>query len=622
MLNIKFYYKYIMKLEEVIQEKAKNEPFIKLLKCFIKKTNYIQAGILSHLITSKSKEWTQAYISRMMKLDTRTIKKHIDELQKNGYIKYRIGYDEEGKRTTFFKINTNILDLFTEKEDDDLEAVSDTFNETDKGEPTEEKKIQENALKQPKTKAGKKAKAGKTNTSYKAEKCDSNIISKSEDENYTDEEINAIYAEAYGNYYEDINAAFEEEKDFDYSTIENPLNTPYMDAEDEDLPFPTNNTSNSIDEPFEMDDEDLPFPITEQTQHTNTEEKNINQIQNIDMITETETISNYTVETIIEEIESPQTNLVPQKVNFNSLMNAETTVYSTTSSIPLFSNSLNASLRIGERYKTEINKIRQMDDDAEKKELKRKLPMFTVSASFERERSKDRVKEYNNIICIDIDGKDNAGTPLETIKEKVNGLPFVFYSAVSCSGKGVFALVHVDGDIEDFESHFNALQQDFERIGIIIDSKCKDISRTRFISYDNNPHENYNAETYTKKAKVTTIRKPQQTTVTTTPQNKVTDEDLKYITNMKNDADKLKAVVDLVERKHISITKDHQDSLKVRSAIINIAGGEGLDYWLTIREQRSGFDNIKQSAEYFKDIRKGIQTNYGIGTIIHLLKEA
>lgn len=204
--------------------------------------------------------------------------------------------------------------------------------------------------------------------------------------------------------------------------------------------------------------------------------------------------------------------------------------------------SLFDAIQMGEKYKENIQQIRSIDRDTNEKEYKRKkmqIPMFTVSCSCGN--SAKEIDKYTNIICLDIDEKDNQQTSIEELRKKVNNLPYTLFSSISVGGKGLYCLVAIDGEEKDFIPHFKALQDDFQRIGITIDKSCKNLNRLRVISNDPQAYFNEKAEIYTK----TKIEYP-----------KVTCSETKQISNHTKDKDKatfLKALKDIEERRLISV---------------------------------------------------------------------
>lgn len=136
---------------------------------------------------------------------------------------------------------------------------------------------------------------------------------------------------------------------------------------------------------------------------------------------------------------------------------------------------------------TKMREVNKDDPKAAKAMKTMNLPCVTISAVFEGERKTDLVSEMNPIICIDIDELPFACT-WDEVKKKVFDLPYVFYVSLSARGEGVFALVHYNTKNSILDT-FRSLENDFKKMNIIIDSACKDITRLRFVSYDENAFE-------------------------------------------------------------------------------------------------------------------------------------
>lgn len=103
--------------------------------------------------------------------------------------------------------------------------------------------------------------------------------------------------------------------------------------------------------------------------------------------------------------------------------------------------------------------------------------------------------------CIDIDGKDNPSiSNIEDLKIKLGELPYIMYCGLSASGNGLFCIIPY-ADPTNHKNVFEAIKNDFEEMGIIIDKSCGDICRLRFLSHDTQPYVNKHAEVYTSKPK-------------------------------------------------------------------------------------------------------------------------
>ena len=53
------------------------------------------------------------------------------------------------------------------------------------------------------------------------------------------------------------------------------------------------------------------------------------------------------------------------------------------------------------------------------------------------------MEHVNPLIAVDIDAKDNEGVTLETMRTKINSLPYIMYSSLSVGGKGMYALLPI-----------------------------------------------------------------------------------------------------------------------------------------------------------------------------------
>lgn len=140
------------------------------------------------------------------------------------------------------------------------------------------------------------------------------------------------------------------------------------------------------------------------------------------------------------------------------------------------------------KAKDDIHYLRELNqhDEKEAKEWKKKnLIGATVSATFNKRRVVGDVKEKSGWICIDIDKSDNPQLDVEKSKQDVMRLPYVALTELSCRGEGLWCLIPYNKD--NYIGYvFNALKDDFKQLGYNIDKWCKDITRLRFVSYDDN----------------------------------------------------------------------------------------------------------------------------------------
>lgn len=261
----------------------------------------------------------------------------------------------------------------------------------------------------------------------------------------------------------------------------------------------------------------------------------------------------------------------------------------------------------------------------QKQDFKRRyIPLISVSALFKKGkgRAKGNIETYTNIIAIDIDCKDNSGVSIEEMKDIVCKFPFVFYCSKSVSGKGLFALVYIDGEIEDFKPHFLSLQEYFKDNGITIDEACKDLTRLRYISQDENPYINENALIYsgvkyeTTKSKINNKANPN--TKQTIFKNRTIYNSEKEI---KAETVKLKMVLKECKEKGIVLNPTHTETLIMSQSIANDLGENGWEIFrgfLQIKHPNMEKENAYK-AQFEKDLKN--PTDLHLGSVYRIYKE-
>lgn len=172
----------------------------------------------------------------------------------------------------------------------------------------------------------------------------------------------------------------------------------------------------------------------------------------------------------------------------STLLNAKIQVFSTVNDkTPCQLMSVGEVLEFGKNYKELIDKARRLYDTDTDAYRKTKMRMFAWLPSTLCGKDKSNVVHTYPVMSIDIDGKDNPDVDVEELKERLIGLPFIYYAGLSIGGKGVFALALID-DPTYYEEHFHAME-DYMRdnLGVVIDPQCSNSNRLRYVSYDDNP---------------------------------------------------------------------------------------------------------------------------------------
>lgn len=142
-----------------------------------------------------------------------------------------------------------------------------------------------------------------------------------------------------------------------------------------------------------------------------------------------------------------------------------------------------------------VNRIRESDNPNQIKHLKGALPAITPSGVFSPRQSSGLITP-SNLICIDIDSKDNPETSADEMKTRItSNFNYVYYCGLSASGTGVFSIIRYK-DFHKHKGYFRELEREFREIGLVVDSSCSDICRLRFASFDPNPFLNEDAEVF------------------------------------------------------------------------------------------------------------------------------
>jgi len=140
----------------------------------------------------------------------------------------------------------------------------------------------------------------------------------------------------------------------------------------------------------------------------------------------------------------------------------------------------------------EICRLRKLDIESTDykalvKPIKAKLQAFTPAALL-RSKAKQKVEiiERSGLMQLDFDHKDIQEFNIEELKQAVFSLPFIAFCALSCSGKGFYALALIS-EPEKLEAYADHCFDKLKDYGIQPDeSKGKKPENLRYVSYDAN----------------------------------------------------------------------------------------------------------------------------------------
>lgn len=261
---------------------------------------------------------------------------------------------------------------------------------------------------------------------------------------------------------------------------------------------------------------------------------------------------------------------------------------------------------VADTWRKKVEELRAEQDPAKQQALKDALPCFTPSGIFSHVSRAGLIK-HSGFISVDIDYKPEkgintalAGTDLKKI---ISAVPHVAYCGKSCRGAGYVLIIPI-ADPSKHREYFRALAYHFERAGLEIDKACKDISRKRFISWDESPYIN-------------TAAKPWAHTL---PEREhTTRETLGRELNASETAAKVEAVISACEANKWDITESYGDWVRLLSALASTFGESGRSYAHRISALYSGYDYSQTESKY-NNLLKHPEYKTQIGTFFYIAR--
>ena len=254
-----------------------------------------------------------------------------------------------------------------------------------------------------------------------------------------------------------------------------------------------------------------------------------------------------------------------------------------------------------DQYKEQIEHIRSIQDEKIQKRLKLLLPLATISGTFAPIRKAENLVTHSNLLCIDIDKKDNMGVDwFDDLKHEWHNIPQILYAGRSIRGKGWFAIFRIAYP-DKHKAQFEALQRDFVSSGLVIDKACKDVSRMRFISYDPEPYVNENATLYNK---VWVEPKPTYHSTSTYSGG--------------DDIEQVEKCCHIIADRGIDITATYDDWFHVGAALASL-GERGRSLFHLVSSQNAKYKAAETDKKFDNLLRNVSSIN--IGTFFHVCSQ-
>lgn len=269
-----------------------------------------------------------------------------------------------------------------------------------------------------------------------------------------------------------------------------------------------------------------------------------------------------------------------------------------------------------DKYKTMVEQIRSGATVEERHDIKKQLsdniPAITISGTFSQ-RSTKFLEKYSGLIAIDIDYKDNVEI-MPQVREILSNLEYVAYCGKSISGDGYFAIIPIENPLH-FKQHFYALEEEMATYGIVIDKSCKDITRLRYVSYDENHYYNPNANTYYWE-KEENKSKPQSTATKIKSKKEYTR------TSTMNDKEIVENELEFLRTQSISLPDDYQTWFTMGMSLNSAFGEEGRTYFHKFSSLSDKYNEEDCNKQYDSIISNyGTTSDVKLGTLFHIINQ-
>lgn len=242
------------------------------------------------------------------------------------------------------------------------------------------------------------------------------------------------------------------------------------------------------------------------------------------------------------------------------------------------------------------------------------LPIVTPSVTVRGKRDTEHINGYTNIMCIDIDKKDNPNMELDAILEKLKQLTYVAVAQKSASSEGYCVFIPIK-HANNHTEHFLALEQDFAEMGIVIDKACKDVVRARYYSFDTDRYVNPACSVYVKR-----VMPQNQTKVSAGIESRTTPPVYSTPTISRGDlVAELSKACNGIEQ--FNVCPSHQSWVEVGSALAKELGEDGRVFFHKLSQGYPEYTENETNSKYDELLKHAHNYTYNRGTIFHYIKQ-
>lgn len=207
---------------------------------------------------------------------------------------------------------------------------------------------------------------------------------------------------------------------------------------------------------------------------------------------------------------------------------------------------------------------------------KSKIKAVTASGRFDNGRKASEILRHSGFIAIDLDQEKNDVTLLDA-RDILYADEYVTAGHISLGGHGIVLFIQVDPK-KHLESYLAIEKYLADNYKVISDPSCKDTSRLRFVSFDDQLHVNREAkkwDIFIEKSKV----EPRNYSHT------YANRDIDHI-------------IDQVKSSRVDLTDSYFDWMKIGFALASEFGEGGRGYFHDISQFHPDYDYAKADKKY------------------------
>lgn len=236
----------------------------------------------------------------------------------------------------------------------------------------------------------------------------------------------------------------------------------------------------------------------------------------------------------------------------------------------------------------------------------------------------DGFTSYTDVLCLDIDiekpGKKPNGNELLDLNELKHffaSLDCVAYCGLSLGGLGLFVLIPI-ADHEHHADYWRAWEMICKRYGITVDPATKNIARKRIMSLDPSAYYNEAAQVFDK-LPGDEVQHPQQRQQAQRPRYDAPQCDV--VLEGATDEERMRAAAHDAIARHIDMTSDYNDWVRLGASIANTLGESGRSLFHDLSSFNAGYDYHEADGKFTSLLNGDAPRACGFGTFFRMCKD-